>query len=78
MATIIKAVPASEKEVALGMFVSISEHWSVSIGEYADQGEADIDIRILGAVDEGGNDISERVAGLVANAVNLGIEQGVL
>ena len=78
MSTIIKAVPAYENEGPMGALISTPAHWVVCIGEYADQAEGDIDIRILGAVDEGGNDISERVAVLVATAVNRGIEEGVL
>ena len=69
MSTIVKFVPANETEAALGMLVSTPAHWLVAIGEYADQGEADIDIRILGAVDEGGNDIGESVASFIAKAI---------
>lgn len=76
MATIIKAVSASEQEIGLGIYATTTAHWLVSIGEYADQGDADIDIRVLAAVDEGGNDISEKVAVAVAAAVEAAIEKG--
>ncbi|MDY7542631.1 MULTISPECIES: hypothetical protein [unclassified Cryobacterium] len=78
MSTIIKRVPSEEREIAMGITAATPDHWVVSIGEYADQGEADVDIRVLGAVDEGGNDISEHVAKLVAQSVENAISMGIL
>jgi hypothetical protein len=78
MSTVIEHTPAEANEIGLGVVASIPGHWLIAIGEYADHGEADIDIRVLGAVDEGGNDISEKVAKVIAAAVERAIEGGTL
>jgi|GEM_PF-4246257 len=61
-------VRAEEREVG-DVIVSCASHWAVAIGEYADQGEPDILVRIVHAVNEDGDDISEAIANTVATAI---------
>lgn len=66
---IVKEVPGSEHEAALGVMVSTPPHYVVAWGEYADQGEADGEVRVMAAVDADGIDITDSVASLVGRAV---------
>lgn len=73
---IIRPVEGTEKEIGLGVFASTPPHIVVAWGEYADQGEADGEVRVMAAIDEGGDDVSSRVAEVIANAVDVAISEG--
>lgn len=73
---IIRPVEGAEKEIGLGVIASTPPHIVVAWGEYADQGEADGEVRVIAAVDENGNDVSSRVAEVIANAVAAAISEG--
>lgn len=76
--SIYREVPGHETEVGMGVITSTPSHWVVAWGEYAAEGEADGEIRIMAAVDERGNDITEKVAVIVADAVDVAIEEGTI
>lgn len=75
---IVREVPGAETETGMGVIVSTPPHFVVAWGEYAADGEADGEVRVIAAVDEGGNDITEKTARLIADSITLGIESGVL
>lgn len=73
---IVRLVEGAEKEIGLGVIASTPPHIVVAWGEYADQGEADGEVRVMAAIDEGGNDVSSRVAEVIANAIDVAIAEG--
>lgn len=73
---IVRKVAGAEVEIGIGVMASTPPHIVIAWGEYADQGEADGDVRVIAAMDEGGNDIAAKVAEIVANAISVAIEQG--
>ena len=73
---IIRPVEGAEKEIGLGVIASTPPHIVVAWGEYADQGEADGEVRVMAAIDEAGNDVSSLVAEVIANAVDVAISEG--
>lgn len=68
MSTIITEVPAAET-FAGDVVLSVPAHTIVATGEYADQGEPDILVRVSHAVDADGNDISAVVAKRIAKVL---------
>ena len=75
---IVSEVPGAEVEIGMGVVASTPPHFIVAWGEYADMGEADGEVRVLAAADEGGNDITEKTARVVADAISLALEVGKL
>lgn len=73
---ILKPVHGNETEVGLGIIVSTPWHVVVAWGEYADQAEADGEVRIMTAIDADGDDITLKVAQIVADAIGYAIEDG--
>lgn len=73
---IVRQVKGSESEIGLGIFASIPPHVQVSWGEYADWGEADGELRVMGATDGEGNDITLKFAKFVADAIGVAIDEG--
>lgn len=73
---IVRPVEGAEKEIGLGVLASTPPHIVVAWGEYADQGEADGEVRVMVAIDEGGNDVSSLVAEVIADAVAAAISEG--
>lgn len=71
---IVKEAPGAEQEAGMGVMVSTPPHYVVAWGEYADQGEADGEIRVMAAVDAEGNDITDSVASLVGGAIREWLE----
>ena len=74
--TIVREVPGDEKEIGLGVIASTPPHIVIAWGEYADQGEADGEIRIIAAVNEEGQDVTNRVARIVRDALDVALEEG--
>lgn len=74
--TIIREVPGSETEIGMGVIASTPGHYVVAWGEYAADGEADGEIRVLSAVNEDGNDVTAEAARVVARAIGEAIEGG--
>lgn len=76
--SIVREVPGHENEIGMGVIASTPPHYVVAWGEYAADGEADGEIRIMSAVDEGGNDITSLVAEVVAQAVDSALDRGAI
>lgn len=73
---ILKAVHGNETEVGLGIIVSTPWHVVVAWGEYAEQGEADGEVRVMAAIDADGGDVTLKVAQIIAEAIGYAIEAG--
>lgn len=74
--TIVREVPATEQEIGLGVIATTPPHIVIAWGEYADQGEADGEIRIIAAVDENGQDATDSVVRIVRAALDVALEEG--
>jgi hypothetical protein len=68
MSTVIHNEPGREIEAGDAL-VSLPPHTIVALGEYADQGEPDVLVRVVHAVNENGDDISDEVARKIAKAL---------
>lgn len=72
MLTVIKYEAAKDYEVAPDVMISTADRWAVGAGEYADQGEPDILVYVVHAIDKNGVDMRELTARMVAGIlVNL-------
>lgn len=63
---IVRHVPGSETEVGMGVMAATPPHWLIAWGEYATDGEADGEIRVMAAISADGEDFSESIASLIA------------
>lgn len=59
----------SEHEFPGGGILRIPAAWHVTAGEYAAENEPDLVVTVVGAVDSEGNDVSERVAAAIRDAL---------
>lgn len=69
MSTIIRTEAAREIEAG-DVLVQLPPHTVVALGEYADEGEPDVLVRVVHAVDEDGNDIAAEVARKIARVLD--------
>lgn len=75
---IVRKVPGAEVELGIGVMASTPPHFVVAWGEYAADGEADGEVRVMAAVDEDGVDITEKTARVIAGAISDAIDSGKL
>lgn len=73
---IVRHVESAEIEIGLGVTARTPDHYVIAWGEYADQGEADGEIRVFDALDADGDPVTDRVIAAVRDVIELALQAG--